>query len=153
VDRVEVQCSPAVAALAAKENPQSGLEAKFSVGYAVLVALDTGAVDEVQFSDAAVQVSPHRRTDRIALLVEPKYGIREAGIRVVTRTGAIYAAEIGAVRNTGRSVSDSDPAPKFRSLVTPVLGKARARMLEAAITGSLEIPVSNVVRLTKGSVP
>ena len=123
IERVDIKVSPIVLELTAKENPQTGLEGKFSVFHAAAVALRYGMAGEAQFSDACVldpqtvglRRKVHIQSDASIGRVQSHVFIRLTDGRTVERRveHALGTLEL--------PMSDADLGAKFRGLAEGIL--------------------------------
>ena len=139
VERIDLRVHPLVLELTGKTDPQTGLEGKFSIGFATAIALIEGAARPRQFTDANV-----RRPDVVALR-QRIYAVADTG---VSHTEAIATARLagGATRTEHvraasgtpeNPISDADLRDKFMDLAGPALGQAQAAAL-AELVNRLE---------------
>lgn len=93
VARVEVRCSYGAFVPLIYRRPQTGLEAKFSIEYAMIAALQDGEVTLASFEDAAVQRSVVQE--------------RLPDVHVTESTGAVMPrwAEVNLVLHDGRALA------------------------------------------------
>jgi 2-methylcitrate dehydratase PrpD len=88
VERVTLTVNSNVIKLAGKENPETGLEAKFSFGHVVALALVKGAAGQPQFSDALIQDAEIRNIrDRVSARVKDGIAKDEARVEIFLRGG------------------------------------------------------------------
>lgn len=93
VARVEVRCSHGAFVPLIHNRPQTGLEAKFSIEYAMIAALADGAITLASFDDTAVRRGTIQR--------------RLADVAVIEAAGAVMPrwAEVTLALRDGRSLS------------------------------------------------
>lgn len=123
IEFVDLKVSPIVFELTAKENPQTGLEGKFSVFHAAAVALRFGRAGEAEFSDACV-LDPETVALRRRVRIEQDAGIGRVQSRVFIklRDGRILERYVEhALGTLERPMSDADLEAKFRGLAEGVL--------------------------------
>lgn len=123
IESVDLKVSPIVFELTAKENPQTGLEGKFSVFHAAAVALRFGRAGEAEFSDACV-LDPETVALRRRVHIEQDAGIGRVQSRVFIklRDGRILERYVEhALGTLERPMSDADLEAKFRGLAEGVL--------------------------------
>ncbi len=123
IERVDIKVAPIVLELTAKENPQSGLEGKFSVFHAAAVALRYGMAGEAQFSDASV-LDPQTVALRRRVHIEPDASIGRVQSHVFIRLtdGRTVERRIEhALGTLERPMSDTDLEAKFRGLAEGIL--------------------------------
>jgi 2-methylcitrate dehydratase PrpD len=128
IERVDLKVSPIVFELTAKENPQTGLEGKFSVFHAAAVALRFGMAGEAQFSDACV-LDPVTVTLRRKVRIEQDAGIGRVQSHVFIRLKDGRTLERRVEQALGtleRPMSDADLEAKFRGLADGILTKKQA---------------------------
>ncbi len=123
IERVDLKVSPIVFELTAKENPQTGLEGKFSVFHAAAVALRFGRAGEAEFSDASV-LDPETVALRRRVSIEQDANIGRVQSRVLIRLKDGRTLERYVEHALGtleRPMSDADLEAKFRGLAEGVL--------------------------------
>ena len=123
IERVDIKVSPIVLELTAKENPQTGLESKFSVFHAAAVALRFGMAGEAQFSDAGV-LDPQTVALRRKVHIEADAGIGRVQSHVFIRLkdGRTLERRVEhALGTLERPMSDADLEAKFRGLAEGIL--------------------------------
>ncbi|MFN9489234.1 MAG: MmgE/PrpD family protein [Betaproteobacteria bacterium] len=128
IESVDLRVSPIVFELTAKENPQTGLEGKFSVFHAAAVALHTGKAGEAQFSDASVldpvTVALRRR---VRIERDESIGRVQSHISIRTRDGRVLERHVvHALGTLERPMSDADLEAKFRGLAEGILDDRQA---------------------------
>lgn len=123
IERVDLKVSPIVFELTAKENPQTGLEGKFSVFHAAAVALRFGRAGEAEFSDECV-LDPVTVALRRKVKIERDESIGRVQSHVCIRLGDGRTLERRVEHALGtleRPMSDADLEAKFRGLVEGIL--------------------------------
>lgn len=128
IERVDLKVSPIVFELTAKENPQTGLEGKFSVYHAAAVALRFGMAGEAQFSDASV-LDPLTIELRRKVSIERDESIGRVQSHVFIRLKDGRTLERRVEQALGtleRPMSDADLEAKFRGLVDGILSAAQS---------------------------
>jgi 2-methylcitrate dehydratase PrpD len=128
VERIELHVHSLVLELTGKKTPKDGLQGKFSVYHGCAVGLIYGRAGEPEFSDAVVN-DPRvvALRDKVQATVDDS--IDEAAVRVtaVLKDGRRVEVNVEhAIGSLQRPLSDAQLEQKFRSLVEPVLGAARA---------------------------
>jgi 2-methylcitrate dehydratase PrpD len=120
--------------LTGRKEPADGLQAKFSVYHGVAAGLVLGRAGEAEFADAIVRrddlVSLRRR---VVATADPSIDEASADVTAFLRDGRrehVFVAH--AIGSLERPMSDADLEVKFRALVEPVLGAARATALIGA---------------------
>jgi 2-methylcitrate dehydratase PrpD len=125
---IELTVSPLVRRLTGNQEPQTGLEGKFSVYHAVAAAIVHGAAGEAQFSDACVRdprVVAVRK--RVTTREDAAIGRTEARVAIRTTDGRAFDRHVEhALGTLARPMSDKDLEAKFRGLVADVLSDAAA---------------------------
>jgi len=140
IETIRIGFAPGSDAALIYDNPQTGLEGKFSVQYSVASFVVDGELTLASYTDEKVKRPGVRdllkRVERYST-DDPKkdYSGLEAytDVEIVTRRGS-FARRIEAVDDRpARVVTDSEHDEKFRACVEPVLGAAYvARFLESA---------------------
>jgi 2-methylcitrate dehydratase PrpD len=134
VERIELRVHSLVLELTGKKEPKNGLEGKFSVYHGVATGLIFGRAGEGEFSDAVVN-------DACVVVLRNKVqatvddSIAEESVRmtaVLTDGRRIEVNVEHAIGSLQRPLSDAQLEAKFRSLVEPVLGAARATHITKA---------------------
>ncbi|MFA7248027.1 MAG: MmgE/PrpD family protein [Dehalococcoidia bacterium] len=135
VTRIEARVCPLVLELMNRPDPHAGLEGKFSFQHCAAAALVDGAGHDAQFTDARVAdpvIAAVRA--RVSAVVDPAIPEHEAYVTITLTDGRQVATHVEHA-----SGSPENPLPdavldqKFRALVEPVYGPARAaRLLDAA---------------------
>ena len=123
IERVDLKVSPIVFELTAKENPQTGLEGKFSVFHAAAVALRTGMAGEAQFSDESVldPVTVALRK-RVQIERDESIGRVQSRITILLKDGRKLERYVEhALGTLERPMSDADLEAKFRGLADGIL--------------------------------
>ena len=125
VESVTLTVNPNVIKLAGKENPETGLEAKFSFGHVVALALVKGAAGQPQFSDALIKNAEIKNIrDRVSASVKDGIEKDEAYVEILLRDGQTISLHVQhALGSLENPMSDQDLEEKFRSLVEDPLGK------------------------------
>jgi 2-methylcitrate dehydratase PrpD len=123
IERVELRVHPRVLQLTGQQEPQDGLQGKFSIYHAAAVALIDGAGGMRQFSDEAVrQPSVIALRRRVEAVVDG--AIHEDQARVVITTsggGRVERFIEHAVGGIERPMSDADLTAKFTDLVELII--------------------------------
>jgi 2-methylcitrate dehydratase PrpD len=123
-----------------KVRPRTAYDAKFSLPYCLAALLVRGRVDVSSFTAEAI-------ADEAVLAITPRvdYEVRQyaaapdafpGGVRVVTRAGEVYEAELRYQRGGAENpMSAAEVRAKFRSNAALALPGAAAAELEAAVLG------------------
>ena len=128
IERVDLKVSPIVFELTAKENPQTGLEGKFSVFHAAAVSLHTGMAGEAQFSDESVlnPVTVALRK-RVHIERDESIGRVQSRITILLKDGRKLERHVEhALGTLERPMSDADLEIKFRGLADGILTEKQA---------------------------
>lgn len=133
VDRVAVEASRAARDVLVYDDPSSGLEAKFSMPYAVASAIARDRVGVEAFTDDGID---HPATaalvDRVSLAADPDlaYGSHAATVTVELTDGTVLERHERAPPGTADDpLSDDELAAKFEHCVAPALGADEAAVL------------------------
>ena len=123
------------------EDPENGLQAKFSIYHVLASALVDGKLMPTQFSDEAV-----RRPEVVALRrlvrVHTDHDQAKDSARVVVTLRDGRKLEHTVLHNLGtpdNPMSDAQLADKLSELVTPVIGGAEARRLTSTALRLLDL--------------
>ncbi|MCE0761923.1 MmgE/PrpD family protein [Pseudonocardia kujensis] len=136
VDRIEVRVPPGHLAACNILDPQTRLQAKFSLRFVTAAALSTGRTDESTFDDARLWDDRLRLlAARVDVVPDSTVAPYAAVLTATTRDGGRHRLS----RDTGRPRWTRDPAEqqdllvtKFRALVEPVFGPVETeRLLDA----------------------
>ncbi|MDH4294204.1 MAG: MmgE/PrpD family protein, partial [Betaproteobacteria bacterium] len=123
IDSVELKVSPIVFELTAKENPQTGLEGKFSVFHAAAVALRFGRAGEAEFSDGCVldPVTVALRK-KVRIQRDESIGRVQSHVYIRLRDGHTLERRVEhALGTLERPMSDADLEAKFLGLAEGIL--------------------------------
>jgi 2-methylcitrate dehydratase PrpD len=122
---------PLVLELTGKRTPQTGLEGKFSVYFAVAVAIATGAAGVKQFTDAWVRdPAVVALRDRVGVTVRPGIGEAQARAVITLRDGRRLETFVEhAIGSVERPLSDRDLDAKVHDLCDGVLPSGQAARL------------------------
>jgi 2-methylcitrate dehydratase PrpD len=134
VRSVTARVYPHTMQMAARENPQTGLEAKLSLQYCAAVALAEGRVGEAEFGDMMVARDDLRSlAARVRGQAEPNFPITWAQVTVTTVDGAELTEAVDLLAHENQEGLERELRAKFRALAAPVLGGEGAERLEAAV--------------------
>ena len=152
VQAVAARVYPHTLEMAARPNPQTGLEAKLSLQYCAAVALAEGRVGEAEFREAMVARDDLRSlAGRVRGQVEPGFPITQAEVTVTTTDGAELQEGVDLLAEADPAGLRPELRAKFHALAAPVLGAEGAGCLEGAL---LELAaVENVASLMELAVP
>jgi 2-methylcitrate dehydratase PrpD len=133
IERIDLSVHPLVLELTGKRTPQTGLEGKFSVYFAVAVAIATGAAGVRQFTDDWVRrPDVVALRDRVVATVDPNLGEAQARAVIRLKDGRRLEAFVEhAVGSVERPLSEADLDAKVRDLCESVIGPPQtARLIE-----------------------
>jgi 2-methylcitrate dehydratase PrpD len=147
IAKVELAVHPLVLELTGKRTPQTGLEGKFSVYFAVAVALTTGAAGVKQFTDDWVRrPAVVALRDRVVATVDPSIGEAQARAAITLTDGRRLEQFVEhAVGSVERPMSDADLDAKVRDLCDGVLTAAQTTRLIAVCRGLEREPDARVI--------
>jgi len=123
----EIRCQvwPRVLITVNNQEPQTGLEGKFSVQHCIAVAFAEGEADLTKFTDAKVntpELIDLRR--KVTLIPDAMLSQIEAVVVVKTKDGQVYEQKIVCVKgNPGNPIRLEELENKFRSLACLALPK------------------------------
>lgn len=134
VERIELRVHSLVLELTGKREPRDGLQGKFSVYHGVAAGLVYGRAGEDEFSDAVVNdPAMVALRARVQATVDDSIDEEAVHMTAVLKDGARIEVRVDhAIGSLQRPLSDAQLQAKFESLVTPVLGAARAAEITAA---------------------
>jgi 2-methylcitrate dehydratase PrpD len=128
VERIELRVHSLVLELTGEKEPKDGLQGKFSVYHGVAAGLMRGRAGEEEFSDAFVndpQVVALRK--KVQAAVDDSIAEESVRMTAVLTDGKRVDVHVEhAIGSLQRPLTDAQLENKFRSLVEPVLGAARA---------------------------
>lgn len=138
VESVSLRINPDLLAVCDRQNPQTGLEAKFSMRYVAALALARGLAGRDKFTDDAVRKDSDVRALATRVQVIPDANVPHFTSECVIK--GIDGAHLTASHNTEKrfwreSPQEQTPAvvDKFIDLVEPAYGRARAAELAETI--------------------
>lgn len=131
VRSVVLQVHPLVLELTGKVQPQTGLEAKFSIYHAAAVALVEGDGGAGQFSDRAVRdpdvISVRQR---VSAEIAPQLSADAANVVITLSDGSVLEKHLlHAIGSLARPMSDRDLERKFTGLAGEYLDSAAVQRL------------------------
>jgi 2-methylcitrate dehydratase PrpD len=141
---VTLRCNPLVPELMGREQPEDGLESRFSARHGVAVGLLYGRAGLAEFSDA-VATAPQVASLRSLITLDADPAVaRDAAVLRITRgpaslpppgsaQAAIEVAVEHARGSAARPLTDDEVLDKARALFGPVLGQAAADRARDAI--------------------
>ena len=154
IQRIVLGASPMTLAVAAKPNPQTPLEGKFSVAYCAALGLSGYAAVERDFSDTRLRDPDVRALIAKSQVVEqPGTELTEGFVEVHLNDGQTLRADVPlALGNPGNPMSWAGMEAKFGGLVEPVLGNETRALFEALrrfeAPGTLASVIKTVARAT-----
>ncbi len=136
IQRIVLGASPMTLAVAAKPNPQTPLEGKFSVAYCAALGLAGYAAVESDFSDTRLR-DPQVRAliAKCEVAEQPGTELTEGYVEVHLKDGRTLRESVplalGNPGNPGNPMSWAGMQSKFAGLVEPVLGHETQPLFEA----------------------
>lgn len=134
IERVRVETYPAAAELS-DSRPATGLQARFSIPFAVATRLTHGTSGKVAFVESAIDAETLALAERVTVEATAEFDAAvpdERSARVTVRTTdarehshVVTHAKGGAER----PYEEAEIYEKFRELATPVLGESQAAAL------------------------
>lgn len=133
IQRIVLGASPMTLAVAAKPDPQTPLEGKFSVAYCAALGLSGYAAVYSDFSETRLRDPNVRALIAKSQVVEqPGTELTEGFVEVHLNDGQTLRADVPlALGNPGNPMSWSGMEAKFGGLVEPILGKETQPLFEA----------------------
>lgn len=131
IERIELRVHSLVLELTGKQEPQDGLQGKFSVYHGCAAGLIYGRAGEDEFADEVVR-DPRVVATRRKVQAVVDDSIDEAAVRVsawLTSGERVDVAVDHAIGSLQNPLSDARLEAKFNDLVVPVLGADRARAI------------------------
>lgn len=128
VESIELRVHSLVLELTGKNEPKDGLQGKFSVYHGCAVGLIYGYAGEEEFSDAIVNAEDVvALRNKVNAVVDDAIDEAAADVTAVLKDGSRVNVRVeNAIGSLKNPLSDQKLEEKFRSLVIPVLGEARA---------------------------
>jgi 2-methylcitrate dehydratase PrpD len=151
VEAVVCRVNPLVLEVAAKTEPRTGLEAKFSVAYCAAVGLVHGEAGEAEFGERRLRDAD---VAQVAARVRPEadasLSFTAARMRVVLAGGRVLEEHVTAARGTpGNPLTEREIDAKFRRLAEVVLPRARVEQLAVLLRDLPRLPdVAPLLALT-----
>ena len=135
IERVECRVHPLVLKAANQRNPQTDLEAKFSIGFCAAIALLRGDAGEAEFNAASIADPDVARVmARVTPEPDPAMPVVAAHMTVRLTDGRVLEQHVSAARGTAQNPpSRDDVEEKFRRLAGVVLPAERVSGLVAAL--------------------
>ena len=137
IEQAELHCNPLVTALTGKTDPQTGLEAKFSIYQAIAVAILEGAGGERQFSDRlARDPAAIALRKRVTLKLDPAVPAETCDLTLRLKDGRVLTRHIKeAIGSTTNPMTDPALDAKFTDLARGILTPAKTTRLIALCRG------------------
>ena len=145
VTGVTLRCNPLVPELMGREQPEDGLESRFSARHSVAVSLLYGRAGLAEFSDSAATAPAVTRLRSLITLDADPAVPRDAAVLRITRgpgsgappgqdgAAAIEVAVEHARGSAALPLTDDELLDKVRGLFGPVLGEAAADCARDAV--------------------
>lgn len=151
VERIVLGASPMAERVAAKPNPTTPLEAKFSVAYCVALGLNGYQAMENDFTEERVADPVLRELlPKVELDVQPDMHLNTGFMDVLLADGRTLHAETPwALGNPDNPMGWNDMQTKFHSLVQPVLGDDWLKLYETLRGFDQPGSLAQVVALTQ----
>ncbi|MCC6533388.1 MAG: MmgE/PrpD family protein [Burkholderiales bacterium] len=133
IRRVVMGASPMTLRVAARPDPQTPLEGKFSVAFCTALGLSGYPAVDRDFSEARLR-DPKLRAlvAKSELAVQPNTDLAEGFVEVTLADGRTLRADVPLARgNPGNPMSWPSMEAKFTGLVEPVLGRDTKPLFEA----------------------
>ncbi|WP_070105937.1 MmgE/PrpD family protein [Burkholderia plantarii] len=131
IERIDLRVHPLVLELTGKKTPRTGLEGKFSIYYAVAIAIIDGAAGEKQFSDAKVR-DPRvvALRDKVDAIVDPAIRPEQVDMTITLKDGRkLHMFIRHAIGSTEVPMSDAQLEKKFADLADGILPADQTRAL------------------------
>jgi 2-methylcitrate dehydratase PrpD len=151
IERIVLGASPMAKRVAAKPNPSTPLEAKFSVAYCVALGLNGYRAMEDDFSEERV-ADPVLRAllPKVELDVQPDMHLNTGFMDVVLADGRTLRAETPwALGNPDNPMGWNDMQTKFHALVAPILGDDWLKLFETLRGFDQPGSLAQVIALTR----
>ena len=133
IQRIVLGASPMTLQVAARPDPQTPLEGKFSVAYCAALGLSGYAAVEEDFSQIRLRDPALRALiAKSEVAVQPGTELTEGFVEVHLADGRALRADVPlALGNPGNPMSWAGMQGKFAALVEPVLGDETRSLFEA----------------------
>ncbi|HYI04261.1 MAG TPA: MmgE/PrpD family protein [Reyranella sp.] len=150
IERVEIVVNPAAVRITGVEEPQTGLQSKFSIYHSAAVAFLDGGAGIAQYSDEralAEEVVGLRRKVRVS--VDDRYRKDEAHVAIVDAEGVRHETHVDHASGTvDNPMSDAALESKFLGNAEVAVDQARAREIAETVWALETLPdVRDLVRL------
>lgn len=133
IDHVALRVNPLVLKLTGKTQPQTGLEAKFSIYHASAVAIIRGSAGPREFTDATVRdAEVVSLRDRVTAEIDERVGEEQAFVSITLKDGRTLQRHIEhAIGSLQNPMSNQALESKFLDQAHGVLPDARLEALIA----------------------
>ena len=128
---IELHANPLVLSLTGKTNPQTGLEAKFSISHCIAVGLLFGKAGEKQFRDAvANDPAVVALRNLVTVRTDPAVQTRQCDLVVRLKDGRTLMRHVeNAIGSLENPMSDAALEAKFTDLAAGILPRKRIQAL------------------------
>lgn len=135
VAAIDLRVHPLVLVAMGKEDPTTGLDAKFSVFHAVAVGLLHGAAAPIHFTDAmATDPAVRRLRQKVRARVDQSVGLDEVYASLMTAAGVRDDYHVAhATGSADRPMTDEQLRAKANLVAAPVLGDQGVQLLCDAV--------------------
>ncbi|MCL7418603.1 MAG: MmgE/PrpD family protein, partial [Halalkalicoccus sp.] len=141
VEAIAVEASRGAADALAHSDPETGLEAKFSMEYAVASALARDRVDLATFEEPALSdPAVHRLREQVSFRADPDlaYDTHTATVRIESSAGSVERRQENPPGTHEDPLSESRRRAKFLDCATRTLERERAERLYDDLGGFAE---------------
>jgi len=151
IERVVLGASPMTARVAARPDPRTPLEGKFSVAYCTALGLSGYPAVEGDFSAERLRDPALRALiGKSELVVQPNTELTQGFVEVQLADGRRLRADVPLARgNPGNPIGWDGMAAKFVGLVEPVLGRDARPLFEALRQFEAPGTLARVMRLVR----
>jgi len=148
VEHVVANVHPLAIQLAGKRQPQTPLEAKFSLDFCIALGLTGYAASAVDFSSTRLQDLRLRQiAERIELRADASLRETAACMSVTSQNGARHDAEVKfALGNPENPMQWSDMEEKFVALTEPRLGRSAGALFGRLRTVESAADIADIAR-------
>lgn len=155
VKSIVIRANPLVLQLTGKENPQTGLEGKFSVYHSAAIALIRGEAGPPEYTDLAVHRSDvEQLRKRIKVVTDAAVRPEETYIDVSTMDGRLLSKHIEhALGSFENPMTDADLSRKFSRLCKGVLPEPQVEKVLATAWNLEMLPNVRVLAALGQSQP
>jgi 2-methylcitrate dehydratase PrpD len=150
IERVEIVVNPVAVRITGVEEPQTGLQSKFSIYHSAAVSFLDGNAGISQYSDESAladEVIALRRKVRVS--TDERFRRDEAHVCIVDAKGARHETHVDHATGTvDNPISDAALEQKFMANAEEAVGETRAREIAKAVWALDELSdVRNLVQL------